>query len=198
MTKTIKFGLKNLHYALVTETTQSGVTTSSYGTIKSWPGAVSISLQASQDKTVFRADDSDYYVSYGEGQYSGTLETALIPDDLKKDLGWVRTDDNGLLVESSDDYKVTKYVALLFEFNNDDKATRHVFYKTSFSRADVAGQTTGEGGTIQPQTETVNITAVPRADEDRDIHACTGPATTTGSYSAWYTTVQVPVFTPSP
>ena len=55
MTKTIKFGLKNLHYALVTETTQSGVTTSSYGTIKSWPGAVSISLQASQDKTVFRA-----------------------------------------------------------------------------------------------------------------------------------------------
>lgn len=198
MAKTIKYGLKNLHYALVTETTQSGVTTSSYGTIKSWPGAVSLSMQASQDKTVFRADDSDYYVSYGEGQYSGTIETAMIPDDLKKDLGWVKQDDNGLLVESSDDYKITKYIALMFEFNNDEKATRHVFYKTSISRADVAGQTTGEGGTIQPQTETVNITAVPRADADRYIHAATGSATTTTSYDAWYTTVQVPVFTPNP
>ena len=84
MSKTIKFGLKNVHYAIVTETTTSGTTTSSYGTVKPWPGAVSLSMQASQDKTVFRADDSDYYVSYGEGQYTGTLETALIPEELKK------------------------------------------------------------------------------------------------------------------
>lgn len=195
MAKTIKFGLKNLHYALVTETVQSGVTSSSYGTVKAWPGAVSLSMQASQDKTVFRADDSDYYVSYGEGQYSGTIETAMIPDDLKKDLGWVKEDDNGLLVESSDDYKITKYIALMFEFNNDEKAARHVFYKASISRADVAGSTTGEGGTITPQTETVNVTAVPRADNDRYIHAVTGSAATASVYDNWYSAVQVPEFT---
>ncbi len=198
MAKTIKFGLKNLHWALVTETVQSGVTSSSYSDVHSWPGAVSLSMQASQDKTVFRADDSDYYVSYGEGQYSGTIETAMIPDDLKQALGWVREDDNGLLVESSDDYKITKYIALMFEFNNDEKAARHVFYKTSISRADVAGQTTGEGGTITPQTETVNVTAVPRADEDRYIHAVAGSATSASIYNNWYSAVQVPVFTPNP
>lgn len=197
MSKTIKFGLKNVHYAIVTETTTSGTTTSSYGTVKPWPGAVSLSMQASQDKSVFRADDSDYYVSYGEGQYTGTLETALIPEELKKDLGWIKEDDNGVAVESSEDYKITKYVALLFEFNNDEKATRHVFYKTSFSRADIAGQTTGEGGTIEPQTETVNITAVPRADADRFIHAETGSSTGTTTYNNWYSTVYVPTFTPN-
>ena len=133
MAKTVKFGLCNVHYAVVTETTESGVTTSSYGTIKPWPGAVSLSMQASQDKSVFRADNSDYYVSYGEGQYSGTLETAMIPESLKKDLGWIKEDDNAVAVESSDDYKVTKYVALLWEFDNDEKAARHIFYKTSFS-----------------------------------------------------------------
>lgn len=196
MAKTVVFGLSNVHYAVVTETTQSGVTTSSYGTVKPWPGAVSMSMQASQDKSVFRADNSDYYVSYGEGQYSGTLETAMIPESLKKDLGWLKEDDNNVLVESSDDYKVTKYVALLWEFNNDEKATRHVFYKTSFSRADVSGQTTGEGGTIEPQTETVNITAVPRADADRYIHAETTSTTGTTTYNSWYTNVYVPTFTP--
>ena len=196
MSKKVKFGLKNVHYSVLTETVSQGSTTTTYGTVKAWPGAVSLSMQASQDKTVFRADDSDYYVSYGEGQYSGTLETALIPEDLKEDLGWVKRDDDDIAVESSDDYKVTKYVALLFEFDNDEKAVRHVLYKTSFSRADIAGQTTGEGGTIEPQTETVNITAVPRADDDHYIHAYADAETDSTKYANWYTAVQVPTFTP--
>lgn len=192
----IKYGLKNVHYALVTETTQSGVTTSSYGTVTPWPGAVNMSLQASQDKTVFRADNEDYYISYGDGQYNGTLETAIIPESLKEDLGWVKRDDDEVAVESAEDYKVTKYIALLFEFDNDEKAARHVLYKVSISRADLAGQTTGEGGTITPQTETVNLTAVPRADDDRYIHAYADKESDDTVYGGWYSDVFVPTFTP--
>lgn len=192
----IKYGLRNVFYSLVTETTEQGVTTSSYGSLVAWPGAVNLSLQANQDKTVFRADDSDYYVSYGEGQYEGTLETALIPESLKEALGWINRDDNDIAVESSEDYKTTKYVALLFEFQNDVKATRHCLYKVSFSRADLAGSTTGEGGQIEPQTETVNLTAVPRADADRYIHAYADESSDSAAYAAWYTAVPVPTFTP--
>jgi phage major tail protein, phi13 family len=192
----IKYGLRNVFWALVTETTVDNVTTSSYGSLNSWPGAVNLSLSANQDKVVFRADDSDYYVSYGEGQYEGSLETALIPEALKAALGWVNRDDNDIAVESSEDYKTTKYVALLFEFQNDTKATRHCLYKVSFSRADLAGQTTGEGGQIEPQTETVNLTAVPRADADRYIHAYADENSDSAAYSAWYTAVPVPTFTP--
>ena len=101
----IKFGLRNVYYSLVTETTSQGVTTSTYGSLVAWPGAVNLSLQANQDKNVFRADDSDYYVSYGEGQYEGTLETALIPESLKEALGWINRDDDDIAVESSEDYQ---------------------------------------------------------------------------------------------
>ena len=53
----IKYGLSRVAYALVTETTQSGVTTSSYGTVKDLKGAVNLSLSSSGSKSVFRADE---------------------------------------------------------------------------------------------------------------------------------------------
>ena len=66
----VKFGLKNVHYALVTETVAtdgSGAITSTYGSLKALAGAVSLSMSSSASKSVFRADNSDYYVSYGYG-----------------------------------------------------------------------------------------------------------------------------------
>ena len=63
----VKYGLKNVHYALVTETVAtdgSGAVTSSYGSLKALAGAVSLSLSSTASKSVFRADDSDYYVSW--------------------------------------------------------------------------------------------------------------------------------------
>ena len=60
----VKYGLKNVHYAIVTETTDStGAVTSSYGTVKAWPGAVNISLDAQGDDTPFYADDGTYYMA---------------------------------------------------------------------------------------------------------------------------------------
>ena len=78
----VKFGLKNVHYALVTETVvttgaDAGKIVSSYGELKALAGAVSMSLSSSASKSVFRADNSDYYVSYGEGGYDGSLEVAI-------------------------------------------------------------------------------------------------------------------------
>lgn len=41
----IKYGLRNVHYSIVTETTVNGVTSSSYSAVKAWPGAVNISFR---------------------------------------------------------------------------------------------------------------------------------------------------------
>ena len=46
MPNKVKYGLKNVHAAILTETTTDGVTSYSYGTPKPVPGAVSISLEA--------------------------------------------------------------------------------------------------------------------------------------------------------
>ncbi len=193
----VKFGLKNVHYALVTETVGTdGTTTSSYGSLKALAGAVSLSLSSSAEKSVFRADDSDFFISYGAGGYEGDLEIARVNEDFMKDvLGYVEDDDK-ILVEASDVFKTVNYFALVFEFDGDQRATKHCLYKCSASRPNIASQTTGEGGTIDPQTETLSITAIPRADEDKLIHLQTQETTSTAVVQAWYTAVPVPTFTP--
>ena len=196
----VKFGLKNVHYALVTETVvttgaDAGKIVSSYGDLKALAGAVSLSLSSSASKSVFRADNSDYYVSYGEGGYEGDLEVARVNEGFLKDvLGYVEDTDK-ILVESGAAFKTVNYFALVFEFDGDQKATKHCLYKCSASRPNIASQTTGEGGTTDPQTETMTITAVPRIDEDKYIHLQTQDTTTTAVVEAWYTSVPVPTFT---
>lgn len=195
----VKYGLKNVHYALVTETvgtgTQSGIVTTSYGTVKAIAGAVSLSLSANADRNVFRADNEDYFVSYGQGGYEGDLEVARVNEDFLKDvLGYVEDDDK-ILVESSSAFKTVNYFALTFEFDGDQKATKHCLYKCSASRPNIASQTTGEGGTTDPQTETLTLTAVPRADADKYIHLQTQDTTSTAVTEAWYTSIPVPTFT---
>lgn len=194
----VKYGLKNVHYALVTETvgtgTQSGIVTTSYGTVKAIAGAVSLSLSANADRNVFRADNEDYFVSYGQGGYEGDLEVARVNEDFLKDvLGYVEDNDK-ILVESSAAFKTVNYFALTFEFDGDQKATKHCLYKCSASRPNIASQTTGEGGTTDPQTETLTLTAVPRADADKYIHLQTQDSTTTAVTEAWYTAIPVPTF----
>ena len=191
----VKYGLKNVHYALVTETVGSdGTTTSSYGSLKALAGAVSLSLDANDDKSVFRADNEDYFVSYGEGGYEGSLEVARVNENFLKDVLGYTEDNDKILVESSAAFKTVNYFALVFEFDGDQRETKHCLYKCSASRSSIASQTTGEGGTIDPQTETLNLTAVPRADADKYIHLQTQESTTTAVVEAWYTAVPVPTF----
>ena len=192
----VKFGLSNVHYALVTESESEGVVTSEYGEVKSWPGAISLSLDSTAEKSVTRADDSDYFITFGQGGYEGDLECALIPDEVRTAVLGYKTDDNGILVEDSASFSNVTYIAMMFEFKGDKKATKHCLYKVSLSRPSIASQTTGENGAIEPQTETITLTAVPRADADQLVHVQTTPTTDPEVLAAWYTSVPVPTFTP--
>ena len=191
----VKYGLSRVHYAKVTETVSTtGETTTTYGSLKALAGAVSLTLSSSAEKSVFRADNEDYFVSYGAGGYEGDLEVARVNEDFLKDiLGYVE-DDDGILVESSKNFNTTNYFALVFEFDGDKNATKHCLYKCSASRPDIASTTTGEGGTIDPTTETLSLTVVPRADEDKYIHLQTQDTTSTAVSEAWYTAVPIPTF----
>ena len=190
----VKFGLSKVAYALVTETTTSGVTTSSYGTIKELKGAVSLSISSDSERSVFRADNEDFYVSYGTGSYSGSLELSRVNEDFLKDVLGYTEDNDKILVESSASMQQTTYFALLFQFEGDQRSIQHCLYKVSASRPDIASETTGENGSIDPQTETLNITAVPRVDADKYIHIQTQESTTTAVVEAWYTAVPTPTF----
>lgn len=190
----IKFGLKNVHYAIVTETTVDGKTTSEYGEVKPWEGAVSMSLDPLGDSNNFYADDSVYAVLNSNSGYEGDFESALVPEDvLTSVLGQELID--GVLVESSNTEQ--KYIALLFEFDGDVKARRHVLYRCSITRPGVSSQTKEDS--TDPATDSVTITATPRPDatiiNGREMHltkATTSSETTEEVYSAWYQKVWVP------
>lgn len=147
----VKYGLKNVHYAVATIGADGSAT---YGEVKPWPGGVSLSLDAQGGTTKFRADNINYWIGQSNNGYEGDLETALIPEDFKVDVLGEVVDGNGVSLENVEAKTVP--FALMFQFEGDQKATRHVLYNCSATRPSVSGNTTDEE--IEPQTETVTIT----------------------------------------
>lgn len=184
MANKIKYGIKNCYYAVATDT--NGVLT--YGSPKKLAGAVSLSLEAQGETNPFYADDIVYFQSIANNGYSGSLELALIPEDFRSDVLGEATSQNGLLVEKAN--APTVEFALLFEFQGDEKATRHAMYRCVATRPAVAGST--KEASITPQTETLNITAMPRISDE--IVKASIAAATTGAYTTWYTAVVEPTF----
>lgn len=193
MANKVKYGLKNVYYAVAT--IDATTNTATYAAPVAWPGAVNLSLDAEGETTKFRADNIDYWIGQSNNGYSGDFESALIPDSFRKDiLGDIVPEDNeGIMIEDAG--AKTKYFALLFQFEGDESATRHVMYKCSATRPSVAGQTTEEE--IEPQTETLEITAVSihNAALDKDIVKARC-ASSDDAYSTWFSAVYQPAATP--
>ena len=183
----VKYNLKNVYAAKMTETVTEGVSSFAYANPKAIPGAVSISLDAEGDSSPFYADGIVYFRSTANNGYSGDLEIALIPEWFRTEILKEALDKNGVLVESSTITEMEKF-ALLFEFDGDVNAIRHVLYNCSASRPSIESETKED--TIEPGTETLSITADPRADGL--VKARTGDTTDKTAYDNWYKTVYVP------
>jgi len=184
----VKYNLKNVHAAKMTETVTEGVTSFTYSNPTAIPGAVSISLDAEGESSPFYADGIVYFRSSTNNGYSGDLQIALIPEWFRTDILQEELDTKGVLVENSTVAESVKF-ALLFEFDGDENAIRHVLYNCSASRPSIESETKED--TIEPGTETLSITADPRTDGL--VKARTGDTTDTAAYDAWYETVYVPV-----
>lgn len=153
MANKVKYGLSKVYYAIATIDASTHAAT--YATPKAFPGAVSMSLDQQGELTPFRADNIDYWVGNSNNGYQGDLEMALITDDFRKDILGQVEDANGMLVELKNVEAV--HFALLFQFEGDEKGTRHILYNCTATRPATAGSTTTD--TIEPQTESVQITA---------------------------------------
>lgn len=183
----VKYNLKNVHAAKLTETVTDGVSTFTYAKPQAIPGAVSISLDAEGESSPFYADGIVYFRSVTNNGYSGDLEIALIPEWFRTEILREQLDAKGVLVENNDNAESVKF-ALLFEFDGDVRAIRHVLYNCSASRPSIESETKED--TIEPGTETLSITADPRADGL--VKARTGDTTDAAAYAGWYQTVYIP------
>ena len=183
----VKYGLKNVYYAVAT--IDELTNTATYETPKPWKGGVNLSLDQQGDTTKFRADNIDYWVGTSNNGYSGDLESALIPESFRIDVLGDLEDSNGVLIENAE--AKTVHFALLFQFEGDVKAIRHVLYNCTATRPSVTGATTEE--TIEPQTETVTITAVTihNAALDKDVVKGRVPQDE-AQYDTWFDAVYQP------
>ena len=190
MKNKVKFNLKNVHAAKLTETVTDGVISFSYGTPKAIPGAVSISLDAEGESSPFYADGIVCFRSVTNDGYSGDLEMALVPEWFRTEILQEALDGKGVLIEKSDNKESVKF-ALLFEFDGDVNCIRHVLYNCTSSRPSIESETKED--TIEPGTETLSITADPRADGL--VKARTGDTTDATTYANWYKSVYLPTET---
>ena len=184
----IKYGIKNVYYAIATIAANGSAT---YGTPKALKGAVSLSMEPQGNTNKFYADNIVYYTSVANNGYEGDLELALIPDSFLTDiLGMTKNSDNVIYEDAGAD---PVHFALLFQFEGDQKATRHVLYNCTAARPTAAGNTKEDS--IEPATESITITATTIYVEslDKDIpKAKTTIDTGSTIYDAWFTTVYVP------
>ena len=189
----VKYNLKNVFAAKLTETVTGGETSYSYETPQAIPGAVSISLDAEGESSPFYADGVVYFRSVANNGYSGDLELALIPEWFRTDILQEELDSKGVLIEKSDKSENVSF-ALLFEFDGDVNAIRHVLYKCTCSRPSLESETKED--TIEPGTEKLSITADPRVDGL--VKARTGDTTDAATYTNWYKSVYVTTGAPTP
>lgn len=185
MPNKIKYGLKNVYYAVATD---NGTGVLTYATPVPIPGAVNLQMDAQGDSSPFYADNIVYWQGTANNGYSGTLEIAKIPDSFRTDVLGEQADDNDVAFEVSNAQTVE--FALLFQFEGDANAVRHCFYRCTASRSAVSGATIE--ASITPQTETLNITAMARINDNIVKSRCDA-ATAATQYAAWFTQVYEPV-----
>lgn len=150
----VKYGLKSVHYAVITEGVGGAIT---YGVPKPIPGAVSMALTPRGESAEFHADDVEYYRMTTNTGYEGDLEMALIPDSFRIDVLGDIEDLNGAIIENAN--AVVKNFALLGEMDGDKHKTRFVLYNVLANRPNFGSATTT--ATKEPQVETMAIVAMP-------------------------------------
>lgn len=145
----IMFGLEKVHIAFKSDV--------GYAAPIAVPGAVTMGLDAEGDTNTFYADNIAYFVITSNNGYTGSLEMALVPDEvLVEMMGWV-IDKNGMVVEVADG--IQKEFALLFEVKGNEKNKRYVYYNCKASRPSQEHNTKSES--IEPDTQALDLTVSP-------------------------------------
>lgn len=185
----VRFGLKNVHYAILTEGSDNA-----WATPIAVPGAVSLTLDANVASSDFYADNVTYYKTFANNGYTGTLEMARIPDQMLQDI-WGMTQDATSKVIYEKTGVQPKPFALLFQVDGDQDNELNVLYRVLPSSKPAAGsQTTEESA--EPVTQSFDLSALPlvtgAAEQQGLIKARTAHDTPDATKSAWFTAVNVP------
>mgnify|MGYP003576155570 CR=1 FL=1 len=181
----VVFGLKNVHYSVISENPTTGALV--YATPVALKGAVEISLEPRGETSDFYADDVLYYTTSTNAGYEASLTVANISREFRIDvLGETLETTNNILEENTNNR--TNKIAFMFEFDGDVKAVRHVLYNCTVTRPTITSASKTE--TAEPQPQELTLIAAPT--EEGLVKRSTTGDTPAAIYDAWYGAVYVP------
>lgn len=182
----VQFNLKNVHYAVLTETKTGGTTGYSWGTPVAVPGAVNLNLEQQGEITKFYADGIVYYQSPVNNGYEGDLEMARIVDKMLQDV-WGMTLGTTSKVLTENANTEAKAFALLFQIDGDADEDCYVLYNCTGTRPAIAAKTKED--TKEPQTQSSTISAAPLGNGN--VMARTTSETPEATKNGWFSQVFV-------
>jgi len=179
----IKYGLCNVHYALITGTSiTTGIYT--YGTPVALAGAVNLSLEADGETIPLYGDNVEITSLVLNKGYTGELELLLANDQFRVDvLGEELVD--GVLHENAN--ARPKEFALAFQFEGDVYEKRYWLYRCKCTRPTIASGTTGDS--IEPVNDTLSITVRPRVSDKEIKASCENTTENIAKYDTWFSAV---------
>ena len=189
----VRYGIQNVYVAFIKDD-------GTYEAPVAIPGARSLTTDPQGESSNWYADNIPYITFNSNAGYTGSLEMAYFPDSvLATMMGW-GIDANGALYEDAE--ATPRSFALLYEVKGDAKNRRNAFYNVSAARPSTSAQTQEES--IDPQTETLNITMIPKkfTDSGNVDHQITKlsmekSALNEGAYNGFFNAVYTPDFDPS-
>ena len=182
----VQFNLKNVHYAVLTETKVGGTSNYSWGTPVAVPGAVNLNLEQQGEITKFYADGIVYYQSPVNNGYEGDLEMARIVDKMLQDV-WGMTLGTTSKVLTENANTEAKAFALLFQIDGDADEDCYVLYNCTGTRPGIAAKTKED--TKEPQTQSSTISAAPLGNGN--VMARTTSETPEVTKNSWFSQVFV-------
>lgn len=185
----VEFGLEKVHIAFRDKTSTEQP---AWKTPILIPGAVRWTPSAVGEESTFYADNTKYFVVTSNNGYTGELEMALVPKEVKAEmLGW-EIDDNGALIELSD--AQPNEFALLGQIQGDQENGRFVYYDCQASRQ--AKERTTKGESVEVATDVMSLTVSPIEIDGRrmvkgDLERS---EMNQEAYNSFFTEVYTPVF----
>ena len=180
----VRYGLENVYIALKTD--------DGYETPVHIPGAVNLTADPEGDQSKFYADDIPYVTFTSNSGYTGELEMALIPDEILKKILNFGVDTKSVVYEDAS--AAPAPFALLYEVKGDAKKRRNIFYNVTAARPSNEYSTTEDS--IEPQTETLEITMIPATIGDLTITRASCDSDS-AAYTDWFTKVYEPTVAPT-
>lgn len=186
MANKVEFGISNLHVCTYTVDDLGNVT---LGTPYHQKGAVSFSPEENSERSVFNADNIDYWSRYSGGSFTGDLEVAKFDDAFKTAfLGYRQLSDGGLANVKN----ATKpNVCIMFQVEGDDESRKVIFYNAQLGAIKRSYTTTGSDE-VEPVTESIAVTVT--GDNATGVSKASYKPSDAG-YDTLFTAPSAPAFT---